>query len=308
VADYYTRLFMRDSVSVHEQTIFAALNQLGDAMRLRWTKDAGWLQFRSTGYYDDRLKEVPNQLLKRWAAARAQDGFLTLDALVEIAQLPDAQSQGADMAEGARECYGLAEWDLIRNHLVLPNLRYLAGFTPGQRQEAMSEAGLPFAKMSLAQQQGFLAQVFPPVWPFTGMVMQYSVTLGSLDDLSGATLRVDYSQPGWSEWRPPGPLSLRWLVPVDPGAEGRVVPRPRVRERTREAALAALRQVDPQIRAAVQAAAGRDDPRLLQNPPPDEAQIVPTDLNLWTIYLPDTHNRYGCQIQSEDTRHSCGFW
>jgi hypothetical protein len=74
------------------------------------------------------------------------------------------------------------------------------------------------------------------------------------------------------------------------------------------AALAALRRVDPQIRAAVQAAAGHDDPRLLQDLPPDEAQIVPTDLNLWIIYLPDTHNQYGCQIQSKDLRQRCGFW
>src|SRR5205823_9991992 len=77
-ADYYSRLFKRESVSVHGQTIFAALNQLGDAMRLRWTKEGSWLQFRSTSYYDDRLKEVPNRLLDRWAAARARNDFLPL--------------------------------------------------------------------------------------------------------------------------------------------------------------------------------------------------------------------------------------
>ena len=210
------------------------------------------------------------------------------------------------MAEGARECYGLAEWDLARNHLVLPNLRYLAGFTPEQRQEAISETGLPFTKMSLAQQQGFIARVFPPVSPFSGV--PNTVTLRSLDDLSGALLRVDYWQPGSYEWRPPGPRYLRWLVPLNPGPEGRVVPRPKVRERTRAGAMAALRRVDPQIRAAVQAAAGSGDPRLLQNPPPDEAQIVPTDLDLATIYLPDIHNKYGCQILSTDNSSGCSFW
>ena len=112
-----------------------------------------------TSYYDDRLKEVPNRPLERWAAARAQNGLLTLEELVEIAQLPDAQLQGADMAEGARECYGLAEWDLIRNHLVLPNLRYLAGFTPGQRQEAMSPTGLLFSRIRYSRVPTFTVPV-----------------------------------------------------------------------------------------------------------------------------------------------------
>ena len=46
-------------------------------MRLRWNKDGSWLQFRSTSYYDDRLKEVPNRLLARWAARRRQSGMIT---------------------------------------------------------------------------------------------------------------------------------------------------------------------------------------------------------------------------------------
>jgi hypothetical protein len=54
--------------------------------------------------------------------------------------------------------------------------------------------------------------------------------------------------------------------------------------------------------------AGRGDPRLLQNPPPDEAQIVPTDLGLATIYLPDIHNKYGCHIESTDNTSGCSFW
>jgi hypothetical protein len=69
--------------------------------------DAGWLQSRSTSFFDDRTKEVPNRLLERWAASRQKHGALTLDDLLEIAQLPDAKLDGAEMAEGARECWGL---------------------------------------------------------------------------------------------------------------------------------------------------------------------------------------------------------
>jgi len=44
-------------------------------MGLRWSlADGNWLQFRSAGYYNDRLKEVPNRLLTRWAAAREAQG------------------------------------------------------------------------------------------------------------------------------------------------------------------------------------------------------------------------------------------
>src|SRR5262249_19664572 len=132
VADYYTRLYKPEAVSVGNQPLFETLNRLADTMRLRWDRDpqGSWLQFRSTSFYNDRIKEVPNRLLTRWVASRRQHGALTLDDLCAIAQLPDAQLDGWDMAEGARACFGLAEWDLATNGYLRPHLRYLAGFTP----------------------------------------------------------------------------------------------------------------------------------------------------------------------------------
>jgi hypothetical protein len=64
-----------------------------------------------------------------------------------------------------------------------------------------------------------------------------------------------------------------------------------VRERTREAALQALRRVDPEIRQAVLQAAGRVDPRLVAAPPTEEAQIVPSRMDLAIIYIPGASNR-----------------
>jgi hypothetical protein len=61
---------------------------------------------------------VPNRLLSRWEAARRRQGQLTLEDLVEIAQLSDPQLDGAAMAEGARDCYELREWDLVRDEVV----------------------------------------------------------------------------------------------------------------------------------------------------------------------------------------------
>jgi hypothetical protein len=137
VADYYTRLYKPEAVSVRRRPISDGLNQICDEMRLRWRWEArervsntGWLQFRSASYYDDKLKEVPNRLLTRWAAVRRRNGYLPLEELVEIGQLTDAQLGSADVAAGAMECSGLAEWDMARESNVLRNLRFLAGFTP----------------------------------------------------------------------------------------------------------------------------------------------------------------------------------
>ena len=61
---------------------------------------------------------------------------LTLDDLVEIAQLSDAQLDAESMAEGAEERFGLTEWRLARLRHLRRHLRYLAEFPPAQRWEA----------------------------------------------------------------------------------------------------------------------------------------------------------------------------
>jgi RNA polymerase sigma-70 factor (ECF subfamily) len=219
VADYYTHLYPLSAVRAQDQPLFEALNQLADAMRLRWNKEGSWLQFRSATYYDDRLKEVPNRLLARWSAARLKHGTLSPDDLIEIAQLSDPQLDSKIIAEGVKECFGLTEWDLAHNSDFRPHLRYLAAFTPAQRQEAMSPAGLPFTRMSLAQQQQFIARL--------GSQLQ------SVQELATALLRVEYTQPGWFQWESP---EVATLSPV--------------RERKPELALQAARRIDSQADAA----------------------------------------------------------
>jgi hypothetical protein len=257
-------------MTVRNQPLFDAVNRLADGMRMRWNRDreGNWLQFRSTSFYDDRIKEVPNRLLSRWEAVRRQQGSLTLDNLIEIAQLSDAQLDAAKMAEGAKLCFGLSEWGVARGTAVRPHLRYLTSFTPDQRREAMSSAGLPFTRMSLAQQQQFIASAI------------LGEPLQSLEELAGAALRVDYTQPGWFRWAPGGPTYRGWVMLTEPGREGRRTFRPLVRERTREAALQAVRRIDPQA---------------------DPAQIVPSGLDLAIVYLPGTSNRRPIHALWEDS-------
>src|SRR5262249_47228672 len=154
---------------------------IADAMRVRWGREDGWLQFRSASFYNDRLKEVPNRLLRRWADSRKQRGALSLDDVVEIAQLPDAQLDAREMGEGAKRCFGLAEWELPRQTPLRPPLRFLAALQPPQRQQAVSQVGLGFRQMTLAQQQAFIALALGA----------QADRLRSLEELADASLRVD---------------------------------------------------------------------------------------------------------------------
>jgi RNA polymerase sigma-70 factor, ECF subfamily len=280
VSDYYTRLYPSEAVTVQGKPVFDTLNSLADAMRMRWSKDveSGWLQFRSASFFHDRLKEVPNRLLNRWAAARHGHGMLTLDDVLEIAQLPDAQLDAEEMAEGARVLFGLAEWDVARSQAQRPHLRYLATFTPAQRQEAMSPTGLPFTRMSLAQQQQFLAACLPA----DGEGLQ------SLDELAGAALRVDYQLPGWYEWRPGS--WYRWVMPT---ADGKRVPRLLLRERTREAALEAARRYFPPFAPAMVKAERTFTPGVTEaQVAPQAKDVVPTRLELQITYIPGSSHRH----------------
>jgi hypothetical protein len=58
----------------------------------------------------------------------------------------------------------------------------------------------------------------------------------------------------------------------------------------------------------VLAAAVRHDPRLEKAPPTEEEQIVPTDLNLATIYMPDNTNRHELVMMSSDNFSSAFTW
>jgi len=132
---------------------------------------------------------------------------------------------GKDMAEGAREIWGLSEWDLARMEHLRPHLRFLAELTSEQRQMAVSAGGLPFTKMSLAQQQKFLSFLLKPD----------ARQLPSQTALSECVLRVAYTQPDGFQWTPP---AAHWYLPSP------------VQERTRDAALRAARRIDPEATEA----------------------------------------------------------
>ena len=81
-----------------------------------------------------------------------------------------------------------------------------------------------------------------------------------------------------------------------PLAPDRRIPFPLIRERTREAALQAMRRVDPAIREATLRAARFTDPRLEAAPPDDEAQIAATERDLVVLYVPDLTNKRSIHV------------
>jgi hypothetical protein len=258
VADHYTRLYPPAELAVQNMPLFDTLNRLSNTLRLRWDRDAddGWLQFRSASFFNDRIKEVPNRLLARWSASRRQHGALTLDDLIEIAQLSDPQLDSAAMAEGAQLCWGLGEWGLARRDAGLRrHVRFLAAFTPDQLRQAQSAQGLAFTRMTLAQQQGYLAVALAPGGPSDKPSGAPSDPADSgLEALANATMRIDYTLPG----------GFQWVKPEEPGAPSwqALLPSP-ARESSREAAFLAARRIDPQV---------------------DIAQVAPTELGLTILY------------------------
>src|SRR5205814_1331167 len=153
------------------------------------------------------------------------------------------QLESRMMAEGARVLYGLEEWDLTRRSELRPHWHFLTGLSQEQRQMAQRASGLPITRMSLAQQQEFLT-----------LLPSQPECLPSLEELSEASLQVDYTVPGEFQWTTPAPESAPALG---------IPPPPRVRAHTRQAALLAAQQIDPQV---------------------TDAQITPTEPGLTLTY------------------------
>jgi hypothetical protein len=148
IGDHFSRLHDPASGSAEKVRLFDALNTICDVLRLRWSRQetpgrnddpaAAWLTFRSTSFFNDRLKEVPNRLLAGWRTARREHGSLPLADLLAIAGLHDAQLDSRTMAASVQTCYDLPEWSLAAVNNLRPHWRFLAGL-PRPLREACLE-------------------------------------------------------------------------------------------------------------------------------------------------------------------------
>lgn len=181
IADHFTRLYAPDAVTAKDMRLYAALNHLCDTMKLRWSQEEGWIRARSLTFFHDRLKEIPDRLLEKWSASRRKNGMVTLDDLVEIGQLSDAQLDSEPINVGAMACYDLKEWGFGAMKEIRGHWRFLGRLSAASRQAAFSEKGLAYATLPLSQRQQMVVLAFG----------QYIDRIQpGYDDLNGATLRV----------------------------------------------------------------------------------------------------------------------
>jgi hypothetical protein len=229
VADFYTHLYPVPPVTFEKKKLFDALCGLGDAMGLRWKKEGDFLVARSTAFFWEKLKEVPNRTLARWQAARAATGALPLEEVLEIASLPDQQLDSATVGKGIEHCWGIGEWSLfgmgVRHGGPWPQdrricARLLTLLSPEQLRRAFQPEGLPFSALGEAQQREFVRRI--------PMVM-------------GTTTHAAYVPASWYVWAPALPAGTRYEVYSQ---------FPVVADRSAEGALAAARGVYAKATAA----------------------------------------------------------
>jgi len=157
LGDYFTRLV---PYKEEKGSLFEVLAHTCDPLRLRWDEKEGWLTFRSTDFFNMRLKEVPTRLLERWAAQRKAAGKLSPEELRELSRLTDDQLNASSMAEGAKELYGLAEWDIVRSETTRPIWRFYDSLPTPLRTAMQSEKGLAFSQLGLEGRQKFVKAAY----------------------------------------------------------------------------------------------------------------------------------------------------
>jgi hypothetical protein len=160
IADFYTHLFPVGKFTVDHASLFQALCQMGDAMGVRWTMDGDFLLCRSTSYFWDKLKEVPNRYLQRWARDRDANGGLPFADFLEMASMTDQQLDSAVVADGIDRYWKLHEWTILNPRETRYTARYLSSLAPEQFQRALQPDGLPLPSLTPAQQQGAMQMQF----------------------------------------------------------------------------------------------------------------------------------------------------
>jgi hypothetical protein len=230
LADSYSHFYPVPPVTVERRPLFDGLCQVADALGVRWKKEGDFLVCRSAGFFWDKLKEVPNRYLVRWREDKRTQGGLPLEDLLEMTALSDQQLDSATVGKVIEHCWGLDEWWLVGKGTwkvgvnsgdLRPAARFLAGLTPAQRRQAQLPEWLAFTALTPAQQQALANLLWPP----------------ERTKLSPQSLRFQFV------YAPAG--TYVWETIVTQEHEREAWQWPMVVGKTREAALAAARQLYP---------------------------------------------------------------
>jgi hypothetical protein len=218
IADFYTRLYPLPKVTVKDRPFFEALCAVGDTLGARWRKEGEFLLGRTTSYFWDRMQEVPNRYLQRWARSRETSGGLPFADFLEMATLSDQQLGGEGMKQGVIHYWGLREWGLLSAATVPPQApypRFLATLTPEQRRRALEPGGLPLRELTPAQRQ--LALQLQYEQRVETERQGFSFPPLDLEQFARGVIRAEYYPAGWYlALVPPESVKERpWHGPMD---------------------------------------------------------------------------------------------
>jgi hypothetical protein len=219
IADSYTRLHKPDDLAVQSVSTFDALCHTADGLGARWRKEGSFILCRSTGYFWDKLKEIPNRLLRHWQEDSTKHGGLPLDDILEISTLSDAQLNTKAMGRAIAHCWGLDEWEVIASgpfytagrlwdgRYVRPYVRFLNVLSLEQRKRAAGPEGIGMADLTPPQQDAYFRLLMEKRTPAS--------------DAPGTRLRLEYL-PAWRyAWAPRVPrdayeTAARWPLIAGP--------------------------------------------------------------------------------------------
>jgi hypothetical protein len=181
VSDYYLRVYPRQWF-VQDGKLPDALNNDASVLKSEWTADGDFLRLRRMNYYAERALDAPNRLLRRWSADRQRDGYLNLDDMAEIAQLPKSVLWDDDFQRAVLLKWGLMELQAVQYGQSY--LNFYASLSPDQKLQIQSDAGLSLASLSSAQSN----------------LLNPSANAGG--DQANGRIFMRLRQPGWYIWRP----------------------------------------------------------------------------------------------------------
>ena len=152
LADHYTRIYPSGAFTFTDRRLLNVLNDAADSLSSDWQEEGGILRFRRSNYYTERRHDVPHPLLLKWASAKKQRGYLTLDELAEMTMLPWNVLNHMKLGDAVSKKYGLDEWALGG----MVGLRLYQLLDGPQRQLAQTKEGLPITRLSTDQAHRFI--------------------------------------------------------------------------------------------------------------------------------------------------------
>ena len=129
-------------------------------LRFRWedkeavTVENGWLVLRNVSAFLHRLEEPPPRLVRKWRESEARYGVVTIDDLLEIAELPKWQYDTVMPTGGSsgilESTGGMAMWGDPKTVF-----QFIAGLEPKRRKAFLAGERIPLSAMTSQEQAAY---------------------------------------------------------------------------------------------------------------------------------------------------------